>query len=237
MNVFNNLSQENQHDDEEIKSKNQLRNCKKRLRKLEAKDISDPIISEENKRNIHILRVKIEEYENKDKGVPKKNKKEEEKKKEGYDEDAFLEEQIKNNIFLKKEYDKNEKERQRRLAEEQKEKRRKDEEFRRQREEEDMRYREQEEKNRQKKEEQYRWQRENWEKRYLTSNGESKEKFFAKFTKDDGSRPQIPKSFFDLYDNYNHKKFRELSLKYHGDKPEGCYTLQRILNCIKDLRN
>jgi hypothetical protein len=235
MNVFNTLSQENQCDEDEIKTKNQLRNCRKRLKKLEAKDISDPILSEENERNIHILRVKIEEYLNKNKGVSVKKKKEEQKK-EDYDEDAFLDEQIKNNIHLKKEYEKNEKERQRRFAEEQEEKRRKDEELRRQREEE-LRYQEEQEQMRKKKEEQYRKQRENWEKRYTQPDKDSKKEFFAKFKKEDGTKPKIPKSFFELYENYDHKKFRVLSLKYHGDKPGGCYTLQRILNCIKDLQD
>ena len=42
MNVFNNLSQENQCDEDEIKTKNQLRNCRKRLKKLEAKDTIRP---------------------------------------------------------------------------------------------------------------------------------------------------------------------------------------------------
>ena len=213
----------------EITNQNQLRNQKKRLKKLQNKESPTP----EDIKNIEILRSNIQEYNNKDIGVPSKNKKEKKIKENLSNDDDIMHEQKRINQGienykekiqqqLKKEYE----EKERKIKREYQEKLRKKE-----REIDDLmrKLRQQERENdywRQKARKNE--SNESYKQPEYKKKKSKEEEFFEKFS------IEIPDDIRDLFRNYDKVKFKKISLKYHPDKnndPE----YQKIINNIKDL--
>lgn len=222
MNTFEGISVDDAPP-EEIQDEKQYRNKMKKLRQLKTKEPTD-----ENLKKIKILKILINEYEDKqtdlkedttDKSKSKNNRNKKKKKKKK--ENEFLEKEFKKNREHWKNYEK----------EQQEEKKREEEERRRQQEE--MRRRKAERKRRQEEERRRKEDERKWieEMDALTYARNNKKEFFKKFGIND-----IPPDLSNILDNYNHKEYHKLSRVYHPDKSDNLEYF-KALNEIKDLNN
>ena len=228
-NIFSFLEEETTND-REIKSDNELRNKKKKLHKklekAEKKPSNDLLIE------IKILQIQIQEYEESKKTyIPQKKKKKiSTKSSDSEDSDDFLDQEYnKYKEENKKRYQEQDKKQyqeekvkqdQRRKAEERRE------ELREERREEERREEaRREEKWREKKRREKIWKEKNWrekERRELFDNCDIK---------------NIPDDLSQLFDKYDKKKYRELTLKYHPDKSNYHVGYIKALNSIKEKYN
>lgn len=229
MNTFSFLPEEN--DNYEIKNDNELRNKKKKLQKKIKRYQDNP--TDDLLREINILKIDIREYEeSKQTYIPKKKKKKIEEK------------NLDSEDFLDQEYNKNKEKNKRRYQEqkekEKNEKKRKEEQRqenlkkREERRQEQQKQREQEYFKRQKKKEQeyFEQQKRREEKQKKEYESISKGKIFQ-----DCGISDIPSDLSQLYDNYDKKKYKELTLKYHPDKSKYSDGYFKALNAIKEKYN
>lgn len=260
MNTFDAINLVNT-DDDEIKDDKGLRNKKKKLRqhqeKLSSLSEEDPRFKELSDK-IKITEILIQEYEhlkNLDENVEiqrekkkeiekknaKKNRNKKNKKKKKEKELLERESQKNQEYWAKYEKEQKRKEEQARKLEEE---RRKKERERKEREERERVEREWEERRRQEEWEQ--WKRENakrkqekghqrreYQKREyqtnLTKKLSPKDKLFK-----DCEIEDIPEDLSQLYNSFDKKKYRELTLKYHPDKSDYHVGYIKALNKIKD---
>ena len=229
MNSFEKMPTQDSAQDssEEIMNENQLRNKKKKLKKFLEKrnDDSDPELDLKIKK----LESMIREYEHlhnlhkddsvetgrrqeQDQGQKKqtKNKRNVQKRKKKQEKE-FLEREFQKNKDYWAKYEKEQKEK------EEKERLRKEEEKRREREEWNRRDQ----------------RRQNNEKgNDYTGESFSKDKLFG-----DCEIKEIPQDLSELYDNYDKKMYKTLSLKYHPDKSDYHIGYIKAVNQIKDKYN
>ena len=218
---------------EEIMNENQLRNKKKKLKKFLEKrtDDSDPELD----LKIKVLESMIREYEHlhnlhkgeqgqdqgqdqaqgqeQDQGQKKKqtkNKRNVQKRKKKQEKE-FLEREFQKNKDYWAKYEKEQKEK--------------------------------EEKERLRKEEEKRREREEWNRRNQSRQNNAKGNDYAgeSFSKDklfgDCEIKEIPQDLSELYDNYDKKMYKELSMKYHPDKSDYHIGYIKAVNQIKDKYN
>ena len=230
MNSFEKMPMQDlaQDSSEEILNENQLRNKKKKLKKFLEKriDDSDPELDLKIKK----LESMIREYEHQHKGEQDqgqgqtrgqeqdqgqkkkktKNKRNVQKRKKKQEKE-FLEREFQKNKDYWAKYEKEQKEK------EEKERLRKEEEKRREREEWNRRDQ----------------SRQNNEKgNDYTGESFSKDKLFG-----DCEIKEIPQDLSELYDNYDKKMYKTLSLKYHPDKSDYHIGYIKAVNQIKDKYN
>lgn len=230
MNTFSFLNPE--INDEEIDGETEYRSVKKKIRRLNEKDLLTP----EQEEKLRILRILLQEYENRNEGVPEKKPQVEKKKKKKKSNNKEEEEDL-----LNKEYEKNrdywkkkeredlEKELRQEWQKEQRERERKlKEEWER-----EQRQREQQEREQQEKEQWHREQRENnynyREHNYTYRKKSPEDKFRENYD------IEVPLEIIYLYRKYSTKKYRELALKYHPDKGNKNIEYQKMINNIKDI--
>ena len=255
MNTFDHISRHDSEDSkgdspEEILNDNQLRNRKKKLKKLLEKRGPEEVPEQEDLHlKIKKLQCMIREYEHgknssQEAQITEEKKKECEKKKaknlrnrrnkKKKREKELLEREAEKNREYWTKYEKEQKikeEHARKLEEE----RRKKERERKQREERERADREWEEWKR--REEWKQWKRENAKKKQKDQNHKKdqtiilspKDKLFK-----DCEIENIPKDMSQLYDSFDKKKYKELTLKYHPDKSEYHDGYIKALNQIKD---
>jgi hypothetical protein len=102
---------------------------------------------------------------------------------------------------------------------------------------------EKEEKERLRKEEEKRREREEWNRRDQSRQNNEKGNDYAgeSFSKDklfgDCEIKDIPQDLSELYDNYDKKMYKTLSLKYHPDKSDYHIGYIKAVNQIKDKYN
>ena len=188
--------------DNEIKNDKQLRNNKKKLQKKETKLKLN--FTEVLQKEIHKLKILINEYETKNDTV--KIKKEESKKtnksKESKESDDFLE----------KEYQKNKNRNEKRYKEQKRK-----ETF---------------EKEKRKQEQEEKRERNSW--RYRSNERTEKISDTDQMIYDHGlNKKDLPQDILEIVSDYSHKLWKKLSLKYHPDKC-GEDTYSKLLNCLKD---
>jgi hypothetical protein len=158
-------------------------------------------------KEINILKIEIREYEESKKTYIPKKNKNNQKKKSSDSDD-----------FLDQEYNKYKEENKKRYQEQKVKEEREKEEKKRRREQ----RREQRRKQKRKEE------REEQKRKEPTP----REKLFQ-----DCGIQDIPKDLSQLFDAYDKKKYRELTLKYHPDKSEYHDGYIKVLNVIKDKYN
>ena len=228
MNTFSSIKPE--INDEEINGEKKYRNIKKKIRRLNEKDL----LTEEQEEKLKILRILVEEYESRHKGVPKKKPQSEKKKKKklnNKEEEDFLNKEYEKNkdYWKKKEREDIERELRQKWEREQKERERKlKEEWEREQKEKDeyqQRRKREEKHKREQKEYNY-----NYQNQYYNYTEKSEiEKFSENYD------INVPKDIEELYINYTKQKYRELALKYHPDKSDKNIEYQKMLNNIKDI--
>jgi hypothetical protein len=241
MNTFSSLNPE--INDEEIDGEKKYRNVKKKIRRLKEKDL----LTEEQEKKLRILGILVQEYENRNKGIPekkaqpKKNKKKSTNKEE---EDLLNKEYEKNKDYwkkkgkeerekkLKEEWEreqkkKEQKERERKLKEEW-EKEQKNKEQQRGEQWREQWWREQQEQHHQHQQRQKQQKQQN--NNYNTYRKKSPEEKFC-----ENYNTEVPQDIINLYRNYSTKKYRELALKYHPDKGNNNIEYQKMINNIKDI--
>ena len=208
---------------EDIENEKQLRTTHKKIRRLKEK----PIRTKEQASKLRIFESMVEEYENK--GMKRKSENEPQKKKEkqkGNDDNKFLNQEYqKNKEFWKKEEEKKRKEREaneRENEREEKERERRREERKR----EDKRHKREEKEREGKREEEERKNQENECLRHLIPE------LFSKYKIE-----EIPEDILDLYFDYDIKKYKNISCKYHPDKGKYPDDYQKIINEIKSTMN
>ena len=233
MNSFEKMPMQDlaQDSSEEILNENQLRNKKKKLKKFLEKriDDSDPELDLKIKK----LESMIREYEHlhnlhkddsvetgrgqeQDQGQKKKqtkNKRNVQKRKKKQEKE-FLEREFQKNKDYWAKYEKEQKEKK-----------------------------EKEEKERLRKEEEKRREREEWNRRDQSRQNNAKGNDYAgeSFSKDklfgDCEIKEIPQDLSELYDNYDKKMYKKLSMKYHPDKSDYHIGYIKAVNQIKDKYN
>lgn len=256
MNTFDGINVVNTNDDE-IKDDKGLRNKKKKLRQHQEKLSS---ISEEDPRfkelseKIKITEILIQEYEhlkNLDGNVEiqREKKKEKEKKNAKNNRNKKNKKKKKEKELLERESQKNQEywanyEKEQKIKEEQarkleEERRNKERKEREEREERERVEREWEERRRQEEWEQ--WKRENAKRKQ--KKGHQRREYQTNLTKKlspkdilfkDCEIEDIPGDMSQLYDSFDKKKYKELTLKYHPDKSEYHVGYIKALNQIKD---
>ena len=191
--------------DNEIKNDKQLRNNKKKLQNKETKLKLN--FTEVLQKEIHKLKILINEYETKNE--PVKIKKESKKPNKSKESDDFLE----------KEYQKN-KDRNEKRYEEQKRKETFEKEKRKQ---------EQEAKREAKGEAKREKEKRRKEYELIERMSDTDQMIY-----DHGlNKKDLPQDILEIISDYSHKLWKQLSLKYHPDKC-GEDTYSKLLNCLKD---
>lgn len=206
-------------DDSEIKNDNELRNKKKKLKKKIQKNQDNP--SDDLSKEIKDLEIEIREYEDSQKThIPKEKKKKVKEKNSDSDD------------FLNQEYEKN-KARNQKKYKEQEEKERNEKKKREEQRKEQFKKREEQRQEQQKQREREYFEQQKRRKgqqrrRYNDFDSISKTKIFQ-----DCGIKDIPSDLSQLYDNYDKKMYRELTLKYHPDKSNYPDEYFKALNSIK----
>lgn len=239
MNTFSSLNPE--INDEEIDGEKKYRNVKKKIRRLKEKDL----LTEEQEKKLRILGILVQEYENRNKGIPEKKAQPKKKKKKSTNKEE--------EDLLNKEYEKNkdywEKKEREEREKELKQKWRK--EWQKEQEKRERKLKEEWEREQKKKEQQWReqwsreqqWRREQQGQQHQHHQGQKQqnnnyntyrkkspeEKFCENYD------IEVPQDIKDLYRNYSTKKYRELALKYHPDKGNNNIEYQKMINNIKDI--
>ena len=216
-NSYGYLNQE--PNDDEIKNDKQLRNNKKKLLKKETKLKLN--FTEVLQKEIHKLKILINEYETKDNPVKikreskKTNKSGESGESKGSKGSKESKESKESDNFLEKEYQKN-KNRNEKRYEEQKRK-------------------EKIEKEKRKQEQEAKRERKSW--RYRSNEIKEKISDTDQMIYDHGlNKKDLPHDILEIISDYSHKLWKQLSLKYHPDKC-GEDTYSKLLNCLKDKFN
>jgi len=259
MNLFSYINPEINDDkfkDEEIDGEKKYRNVKKKIRRLKEKDL----LTEEQEKKLRILGILVQEYENRNKGIPEKKAQPKKKKKKSTnkeEEDLLNREYEKNKDYWERE------ERERELKqkwrkewqkEQEKRERKLKEEWEREQEKRERKLKEEWEREQKKKEQQQEeqhWSREQWwreqqkqhhqhqqrqqqqkqqNNNYNTYRKKSPEEKFC-----ENYNIEVPQDIINLYRNYSTKKYRELALKYHPDKGNNNIEYQKMINNIKDI--
>ena len=229
-NTFSFLPEEK--NDSEIKNDNELRNKKKKLKKKLQKNLNNP--SDDLSKEIKDLEIEIREYEGSQKThIPKEKKKKVKEKEKNSDSDDFLDQEYEKNKDMNQKRYKEQKEREERERREQKEREKKEREERKERERERNK-RERERNKRERKERENRY--DGYDKRYSHGSRPSGEDINDILEAHDILRNDIPSDIYPLIQNYDHKLYRKLSVKYHPDKSEDDKYC-KLLNCLKDIHN
>ena len=222
MNTFSSLNPETNN--EEIDGEKEYRKVKKKIRRLNEKDL----LTEEQEEKLKKLKILVEEYESRHKGIPKKKPqpKKKQKKNNKEEEDLLNREYEKNrDYWKKKEREDLERELRKKWQKEQEERERKlKEEWER-----EHKQKEQQHKWEQQKREQQRNNNYNYQNKYTYKGKSAEEKFCENYN------IEVPQDIKELYRNYSTKKYRELALKYHPDKGNKNIEYQKMINNIKDL--
>jgi len=241
----------NQDSSEEILNDNQLRNRKKKLKKLlEKRGPEEVPIQEDLALKILKLECMIREYEHqqsssqvnqvmKEKNKESKKKKakdlKNQKKRQKKQEEELLEREAEKN----KEYWANYEKEQERLKKEQRERKQREREQRvREKEQREKEQREKEQREKEQREKEQRWREQQWrgrEQRWNRGNNNYSEQSFTKAKLFSDCEIQgIPADLSNLFHNFTKKKYKELTLKYHPDKSEYHDGYIKALNLIKD---
>ena len=229
MNTFSSLNPETNN--EEIDGEKEYRKVKKKIRRLNEKDL----LTEEQEEKLKIFKILVEEYESRHKGIPEKKpqpkKQPKNKQNNKEEEDLLNREYEKNKDYWEK---KEREEREREL----KQKWRK--EWQKEQEERERKLKEEWEREHKQKEQQHKWEQQkreqqrnnnyNYQKQYYTHREKSPEEKFC-----ENYDIEVPQDIKDLYRNYSTKKYRELALKYHPDKGNKNIEYQKMINNIKDI--
>jgi hypothetical protein len=225
MNIFSSLNPE--INDEEIDGEKEYRKVKKKIRRLNEKDL----LTEEQEEKLKIFKILVEEYESRHKGIPekkpqakKKQKKQKKTKGPNKEEEELLNREYEKNrnYWKKKEREDLERELRQKWQKEQEERERK--------------LKEEWEREHKQKEQQHKWEQQrqrnnyNYQKQYYTHREKSPEEKFC-----ENYDIEVPQDIKDLYRNYSTKKYRELALKYHPDKGNKNIEYQKMINNIKDI--
>ena len=213
---------------EEILNENQLRNKKKKLKKflekrnedsapeldLKIKKLESMIREYEHLHNLHkddsVETGRRQDQAQGQKKKQTKNKRNVQKRKKKQEKE-FLEREFQKNKDYWAKYEKEQKEK--------------------------------EEKERLRKEEEKRREREEWNRRDQSRQNNEKGNDYAgeSFSKDklfgDCEIKEIPQDLSELYDNYDKKMYKTLSLKYHPDKSDYHIGYIKAVNQIKDKYN
>ena len=225
MNTFSFLPEGKDNDEikNEIRNENQLRNKKKKLQKKIKKHQDNP--SADLLKEIRILEIEIREYEESKKTYcPKKQKKK--VKEKNSDSDDYLDQEYNKNKEENKERYRRQKEKE--INEKQKREEQRKEQFKKR---EEQRQEQQKQREREYFEHQ---KRRKGQQRGVYNDFDSISK--TKIFQDCGIK-DIPSDLSQLYDNYDKKKYRELTLKYHPDKSNYPDEYFKALNFIHQKYN
>ena len=232
MNIFSSLNPE--INDEEIDGEKKYRNVKKKIRRLNEKDL----LTEEQEKKLKIFKILVEEYESRHRGIPEKKAQPKKKKKKSTnkeEEDLLNREYEKNKDYWeKKEREEREKELKQKWRnewqkEQEKRERKLKEEWEREHKQKEQQWREQQWQE-QRWQDQQRNNNYNYQKQYYTHRKKSPEEKFC-----ENYDIEVPQDIINLYRNYSTKKYKELALKYHPDKGNNNIEYQKMINNIKDL--
>ena len=246
MNTFSSLNPE--INDEEIDGEKKYRNVKKKIRRLKEKDL----LTEEQEKKLRILGILVQEYENRNKGIPEKKAQQKKKKKKSTnkeEEDLLNKEYEKNKDYWekkereerekelkqkwRKEWQKEQEKRERKLKEEwEREQKKKEQQWREQQwsREQQWRREQQGQQHQHHQHQQGQKQQKQRNNNYNTYRKKSPEEKFC-----ENYDIEVPQDIKDLYRNYSTKKYRELALKYHPDKGNNNIEYQKMINNIKDI--
>jgi hypothetical protein len=241
MNSFSGLRQEKTDPDDTIRTDNQLRTQKKKLRNLERKE--DTL---ENLRKRTRIVSAIEEYENKGKSSLGPNNQKKQKHQKKVPDDEELKKAVQEAQTPEYKQAKQDAEDARRRKEDERQSLRA---TARQEKHEKQQQRQEQLEQEQEQEFKQRWQEwQKWEQKWRQHQQQQRQRRQQgqKGPREDTPEETIsdlheflkqhnaPEDIISLANDYNKQGYRKLSLKYHSDRPGGTTELSQFLNRVKD---